>query len=79
MVLTPREDADPPTQGSNFSVPLTEVGTTTIEWPAGQSKDNIDIAGSLAIILEAYGVLSSLSLRDRAKMINDIIKLFEVK
>jgi hypothetical protein len=73
------EDADPPVQRSNLSMPVTEVGATTIEWPVGQSKENIDIAGSLAIILEAYGVLSSLSLKDRAKMINDIIKLFEIK
>ncbi len=73
------EDADPPIQRSNLIIPVTEVGTTSIEWPVGQSKENVDIAGSLAIILEAYGVLSSLSLRDRARMINDIIKLFEVK
>jgi len=73
------EDADPPIQRSNLAIPVSEVGSTSIEWPAGQSKENIDIAGSLAIILEAYGVLSTLSPRDRAKMINDIIKLFEVK
>jgi hypothetical protein len=73
------EDADPPVQRSNLSIPVTEVGTTSIEWPQGQSKQNIDVAGSLAIILEAYGVLSTLSLKDRAKMINDIIKLFEIK
>lgn len=73
------EDADQPIQSSSLIVPLTEVGTTSIEWPAGQPLRNMDIAGSLAIILEAYGVLSSLSLRDRARIINDIIKLFEVK
>jgi Histidine kinase-, DNA gyrase B-, and HSP90-like ATPase len=73
------EASDPPVRRSNLDLPVTEVGPTIIEWPVGQSKANVDIAGSLAIILEAYGALSNLSLRDRAGMINDIIKLFEIK
>lgn len=72
------EDADQPTSQSNFQIPLAEVGGTTIEWPAGQSSQMADIAGSLAVVLEAYGVLSNLSARDRSRLINDIIALFDV-
>lgn len=73
------EEADPPTEQRNFAIPIQEVGNAQIEWSAGQSKENLDIAGSLAIILEAYGVLSALSSRDRSRLINDIISLFDVK
>ncbi|MEG8021635.1 ATP-binding protein [Sphingomonas aerolata] len=72
------DDADLPDQPS-LSIPLTEVGSSHIDWPVGQPKSTTDIAGSLAIILEAYGALASLSSRERSRMINDIISLFDVK
>lgn len=73
------EEADLPIDQTDFNLPLNEVGNSPIDWPAGQSKNNTDLAGSLAIILEAYGVLSSLNSRDRSRLINDILTLFDVK
>lgn len=73
------EDADLPIANTGLSLPLPEVGTTKIDWPAGQPKEQIEIAGALAIILEAYGVLDTLNARERARMINDIIALFETE
>lgn len=72
------EDADTPVHQS-LSLPITEVGSSTIDWPVGQSKDTTDVAGALAIILEAYGALTALNSRERSRLINDIIALFEVK
>jgi hypothetical protein len=71
------EDADLPISTADLSIPVREVGSSIIEWPAGQRKDNVDIASSLAVILEAYGVLETLSSVDRSRLINDIIALFD--
>ncbi len=73
------EDADPPVTQTNLTQPIGEVGNTRIDWPLGQSSDNADVVGSLAIILEAYGCLSTLSVHDRSRLISDIISLFNVK
>lgn len=56
-----------------------DVGGTEIHWPTeaivtGKGKPASPARiGTVAAILEAYGVLSSLPIEDRAKLINDIL------
>jgi len=71
-------EADPPVGQLTAGIPVTEVGQSTIDWPAGQSSAESDVASSLAVILEAYGALSHLNSRERARLINDIIELFKI-
>ena len=76
-------DTDPPFADLSMKVLPEDVGGTDIEWPTekmvtGKGK----IAGTgrisaLAVVLEAYGVLSSLPIEDRAQLINDILGIPE--
>jgi len=56
-----------------------ELSGVEFEFDASTSGVNLDTVKALAIVLEAYGVLSSLQSSDRSKLINDIIKVFEIK
>ena len=73
------EDADPPLQSTVVDGFPEEVGNAVISWPfkEARSKDS-DKAQALAVVLEAYGVLSNLSVEDRGRLIEDILNLFEV-
>ena len=77
------KEADPP-----FADPLVqflpnEIGSAGIEWPSegiltGRGKlAGTGRIGALAAILEAYGVLSSLPVEDRARIIGDILGIPE--
>ena len=76
-------DADPPfADPSEQSLP-TEVGGADIEWPSagvltskGKAAGTVRVHALLAI-LEAYGVLSSLAIEDRARIISDILGIPE--
>ena len=75
-------EADPPLQDfSSNNLPI-EVGGAEIEWTPEDGKEiqgETDKIRGLAVILEAYGVLSNLSIQDRARLMKDILDLFEVK
>lgn len=72
------QDADPPLQDlSQEGVPK-EVGGVEIEWPAEETPVESDKAKALSVVLEAYGVLSNLSARDRSQLIKDILSIFDV-
>ena len=76
-------DADPPFSDLSMEFLPEDIGGTGIEWPAKRMRTNKGkIAGTgrisaLAVVLEAYGVLSSLPIEDRARLINDIIGIPE--
>ena len=70
------EDADPPlTNPSQEAVPE-EVGGVEIEWPSEEILTDTDKARALSVVLEAYGVLSNLPVRDRFRLIKDILDIF---
>ena len=77
--------ADPPYADlSEESLPMA-VGNADIEWPSEKivdSKGKLAETGrirALAAILEAYGVLSTLPVEDRSRIITDIVRLPETK
>ena len=77
------DDADPPFgEPSAESLPV-DVGGADIEWPSGgifTSRGKPAGTGrvrALAAILEAYGVLSNLTVDDRARIISDILGIPE--
>ena len=79
------DGADPPyADPSEESLPIA-VGNADIEWPSERIRDSKDRpAGTgrvraLAVILEAYGVLSNLAVEDRSRIITDIVRLPETK
>lgn len=79
-------DADPPFGDPTISSLPAEIGGADIEWPpygniitskgkpAGTGKIR-----ALATVLEAYGVLSSLPVEDRARIITDILGIPETE
>lgn len=69
------ESADPPLDHFKSIDSPSEVGTAEINWQAVQLSDNPERAYALAVVLEAYGVLSMLSAQDRASLLNDILKV----
>ena len=72
------EEADPPVVDISKKVPTPEVGGVELEW--GESKEeNFDNtkASALAIVLEAYGVLSHLDSTERAALIRDILMVLD--
>ena len=72
-------DTDPPLAESAMERLPTEVGGADIEWPRESIVDGKGKPAStgrisaLATILEAYGVLSSLSVEERGQLIRDIL------
>lgn len=72
------EEADPPVSGSLVDALPSGVGEAEIEWSEEQPiEKHADRASAIAIVLEAYGALSSLNTRERARLIRDILKIFE--
>lgn len=77
------EDADPPFPEGPIAAPPDDVGDVEIEWPPerirtarGRPAGPVRISALMAI-LEAYGVLSSLEVEDRAQLISDILGIPE--
>lgn len=71
------EEADPPLDFDK-NIPTKSVGGAEIDWGHGEEKDlDSNKANAIAVVLEAYGVLSNLSSRDRARLINDLLNLIE--
>ena len=76
-------DADPPFADRQVTSLPTEVGGVDIEWPSttirtarGRLAGTVRIS-ALVTILEAYGVLSGLSIEDRARIVRDILGIPE--
>ena len=71
--------ADPPFPDSTLGELPNEVGGADIEWPHGSLVDgrgkpaNTGRIAALAAILEAYGVLSSLSAEERGQLLRDVL------
>ncbi len=68
------EEADPPVANISDQAPTPEVGGVELEWRELE-EENFDNtkASALAIVLEAYGVLSHLDSTERAALIRDIL------
>lgn len=72
------EEADPPVVNISKRVPTPEVGGVELAW--GQSEDGkLDNtkASALAIVLEAYGLLSHLGSTERTALIRDILMVLD--
>lgn len=72
------EEADPPVVDISEKAPTPEVGGIELGW--GESiEEHFDNtkASALAIVLEAYGVLSHLDLAERAALIRDILQVLD--
>ena len=73
------DDVDPPFADASVRSLPEEIGGVNIEWPSeriltGKSKTaGTGRISALAAILEAYGVLSSLPVEDRARLIRDLL------
>ena len=72
------EEADPPlpVHSSEGSVPE-DVGGVEIEWHPEDIPTESEKARALSVVLEAYGVLSNLPIRDRFRLIKDILDIFK--
>ena len=71
------EDADPPLPEPPSTKPAKEVGGVKIEWEAEPQGDTTYKASAIAIVLEAYGVLSQLDAAQRAALIEDLLKVLD--
>ncbi|WP_022698172.1 ATP-binding protein [Euryhalocaulis caribicus] len=71
-------EADPPIpSGGAPDGSSGEIAGLAIDWSAAQDSYDRDVATAVAIVLEAYGLLSSLNAKDRARLISDLLKIFE--
>lgn len=72
------EEADLPVVDISKGVPTPEVGGVELEWEESK-EDNLDNtkASALAIVLEAYGVLSHLDSTERTALIRDILMVLD--
>ena len=69
------EDADPPIEdGAELSLP-SEIGDVEICWRESDQRQDPAPRSALSVILEAYGVLSNLPIKDRAQLIRDILSI----
>ena len=77
------DDADPPFDDAEVRSLPPDIGGTEIEWPSGKiltgkgKPAGTGRIGALAAVVEAYGVLSSLPVEDRARIITDILGIPE--
>lgn len=71
------DESDPPVQsGDDNSLP-DEVGGIDIDWSKTRVESGDGKASAVAIVLEAYGVLASLSSKERARLIEDLLKVLD--
>ena len=79
------EDADPPVPATTRNAMIDEVAGVEIDWPHGmlpgiRDTDERSVkAEAVAIVLEAYDVLSGLPARERGQLVADILQIFEIK
>ena len=78
------DDADPPFTEASVSTLPSDVGGAEIDWPplnailTGKGKPAGPArVSALAVVLEAYGVLSGLDIEERAPIIRDILGIPE--
>lgn len=71
------EDSDPPLSNPPTSKPTEEVGGVSIRWKSAPEGDDASKASAIAIVLEAYGVLSQLDAAERAALIEDLLKVLD--
>lgn len=69
------ESSDPPYEKSEERSLPPEIGSAAMEWPNAVNPENSDLATAVAVVLESYGVLSSLSSDERASLISDLVEL----
>ncbi|MXN66709.1 hypothetical protein GR183_17480 [Stappia sp. GBMRC 2046] len=69
------ESSDPPLIDLEVQEAASEVGGVEIDWKTVPPIGDPEQASALAVVLEAYGVLSGLSARTRAELINDILRV----
>lgn len=70
------DDSDPPILELENEL-ASDVGGTPIAWPDETHFKDETKASAVAIVLEAYGVLSHLSSSNRAALIRDILKVLD--
>ena len=68
------EDYDVGEAAASNSAPET-IADLTLEWLVTPSPNDVNLSNGLGIVLEAYGVLSDLNPSDRAKLINDLVRV----
>ena len=79
------EDADPPIPGPTSNALTDEVGGVEIDWPPDMlegirdREERSERAEAVAIVLEAYDVLSGLPSLDRGQLVADILRILEIK
>ena len=76
------EEADLPMSDTASKAAPDEVGGVEISWSSedeAPEPEKNDKTTALAVVLEAYGVLSNLPVRDRSQLIKDILAIFEDK
>lgn len=71
------EDADPPLPAPPTAKPAEEVGGVMIKWNTETGSDASSKASAVAIVLEAYGVLSQLDAEERAALIQDLLNVLD--
>lgn len=71
------EDADPPLPEIPTTKPAEEVGGVKIKWDVETESDTTSKASAVAIVLEAYGVLSQLDAAQRSALIEDLLRVLE--
>lgn len=69
------EEADVPVVADEFSEAPKEVGGVPIEWGEKTATADESKRIAIAIVLEAYGVLAQLDSNDRARIIDDLLKV----
>ncbi len=78
-------DVDPPLADPSAKSLPEEVGGAEIEWPPepvfmdGRKRAGTGRISALAIVLEAYGLLSELPIQDRARVLSDVIAIPETR
>ena len=72
------EDADPPLRDWDRSAAALDIGGTEITWPPNEQERPIDRMTPLAVVLEAYGALSSLPSQDRPDLLRDVLDVLDL-
>ena len=72
------EDADSPcAEGTDEALP-SDVGGVDMDWAwEGRAPTATTRVLALAIVLEAYGILSALTVEERTRIVSDILRVFE--
>lgn len=70
------QESDVPALEANKTLFPEEIGGTELVWPSGADRAPIDRVTAAAVVLEAYGALSSLPQADRSDLILDLVDSF---